>query len=74
MLLAVPYLLAAVFCVGLVEAGGSRWLNMLALLFAWNALKFLGAGPLTLMSLFRVRGREARARRRAIRAVILGPS
>jgi hypothetical protein len=65
MLLAVPYALAAVFCVGLVEAGSSNWLNLLTLLFAWNALKILVAGPVTLMRLLRVRGREARARRRA---------
>jgi hypothetical protein len=69
MLLAVPYALAAVFCVGMVEAGGSGWLNVLALLFAWNALKILAAGPVTLMRLLRVRGGEARARRRAATAV-----
>jgi len=61
MLLAVPYAFAMAVCVGLVEAGGSGWLNVLALLFAWNALKFLGAGPVTLMRLLRVRGREGRA-------------
>jgi hypothetical protein len=65
MLLAVPYAIAMAVCVGLVEAGGSGWLYVLALLFAWNALKFLGAGPRTLMRLLRVRGRESQARRRA---------
>ena len=65
MLLAVPYAFATAMCVGLVEAGGSRWLNVLALLFVWNALKFLGAGPVTLGRLLRVRGREGRTRRRA---------
>nr|WP_233199850.1 sulfate permease [Cryobacterium sp. N22] len=65
MLLAVPYAIAMAVCVGLVEAGGSGWLYVLALLFAWNALKFLGAGPGTLMRLLRVRGRESQARRRA---------
>jgi hypothetical protein len=69
MLLAVPYVFAVAGCVGLVEAGGSGWLNVLALLFSWNALKFLGAGPVTLMRLLRVRGREARAERRARTAV-----
>ena len=65
MLLAVPYALAAVFCVGVVEAGGSGWLNVVALLFVWDALKFLVAGPMTLMRLLRMRTREARVRRRA---------
>jgi hypothetical protein len=63
MLLSVPYALAMVACVGLVESGGSGWLNVLALLFAWNSLKFLVAGPVTLIALFRVRRREAIARR-----------
>jgi hypothetical protein len=66
MILAVPYGVGTILCAGLVEAGGSGWLNALALLFAWNALKILIAGPLTLMRLFRVRGRESRARRRAM--------
>jgi hypothetical protein len=68
MLLAVPYAFAIAACVGLVEAGGSGWLNGLALLFAWNALKFLGAGPVTLVRLLRVRGRERQAEHRAPRA------
>jgi hypothetical protein len=65
MLLAVPYTLAMAACVGLVESGGSGWLNVLALLFAWDALKFLGAGPVTLIRLLRVRGREAQTGRHA---------
>ncbi|MCU1442344.1 MAG: sulfate permease [Cryobacterium sp.] len=73
MLLAVPYALASVFCVGQVEAGSSGWLNLLALLFAWNAMKILVAGPVTLMRLLRVRGREARARRRAAPTVLREP-
>lgn len=70
MLLAIPYALAAVFCVGLVEAGGSSWLNVVALLLAWNALKIMVAGPITLMRLLRVRGREAHSRRRAAAAML----
>jgi hypothetical protein len=68
MLLAVPYAFALGMCVGLMEAGGSGWLNVLALLFAWNALKFLGAGPVTLVRLLRVRGREGQARHRSPKA------
>jgi hypothetical protein len=63
MLLAVPYAFAMVVCAGLAAEEGSGWLNALALLFAWNALKFFGAGPVTLMRLLRVRDREARHRR-----------
>jgi hypothetical protein len=68
MFLAVPYAFAIAACVGLVEAGGPGWLNVFALLFAWNALKFLGAGPVALVRLLRVRGREGQAERRAPRA------
>ncbi len=71
MLLAGPYALAALFCVGVVEAGGSGWLNVIALLFVWNALKFVVAGPMTLIRLLRVRRHEARAMRRATNAMIL---
>jgi hypothetical protein len=63
MLVAVPYALAAALCAGLFEAGGSGWLNVLTVLFVWNALKFVVAGPATLLRLLAVRRREARARR-----------
>lgn len=66
MLLVVPYCLAAVYCAGLVEAGGAGWLSALALLFVWNALKFLVAGPFTLMQLSRVRFHEERASRHVV--------
>jgi hypothetical protein len=62
-LLAIPYVFGLVLCVGLLEAGGSGWLNLLALLFAWNALKFLVAGPLSVIRLVVTRGRESRLRR-----------
>ncbi|MET0715825.1 MAG: sulfate permease [Microbacterium sp.] len=66
MLLSIPYVLAAILCAGLVQADGSGWLNLLFLLVAWNALKIFIAGPMALMRLFRVRRREARARRRVV--------
>lgn len=62
MLLAVPYALVAVLCVGLVERGAPGWASLLAILFIWNALKFLIAGPAALLRLMRVRGIEARIR------------
>ena len=67
MLLALPYAFALAMCVGLVEAGGSGWLNVLALLFAWDALKLLAAGPVTLVRLLRARGREGHAEERVPR-------
>ncbi|MFF2387191.1 sulfate permease [Agromyces sp. NPDC058104] len=60
MLLAVPYLLAAVAFTGLTERG-EEWYSVLALLCVWNAFKLLVAGPVTLVRLLRVRAREARA-------------
>ena len=65
MLLSVPYVLVAVLCARVVPTGESGWLSVLALLFAWNGLKFLVAGPVTLVRLLRVRHWEARARRHA---------
>ncbi len=61
MLLAIPYLLAAVAFAGMTEHGG--WFSVLALLCVWDAFKLLVAGPATLVRLMRVRAREARARR-----------
>ena len=59
------YLLAAVLCVGLLEGGGPGWVNMLVLLFLWNAIKFAIAGPVSLLWLVRLRIAEQRARRLA---------
>ncbi|SER97771.1 hypothetical protein SAMN05443377_12435 [Propionibacterium cyclohexanicum] len=67
MLLAVPYLLLASICANLVPDAGPGWLNLLVLLFVWNALKFIVMGPVSLALLVRVRIREAVARRRARR-------
>lgn len=67
MLLAAPYLLLASICANLVADGGPGWLNLLVLLFVWNALKFIVMGPVSLALLVRVRVREAVARRRARR-------
>ncbi|GAA1061080.1 hypothetical protein GCM10009573_25070 [Agromyces bracchium] len=63
MLFAVPYGLGALLCFGMAEGGAPGWLNLVGLLFTWNALKFVVAGPATLLRLARVRTQEARARR-----------
>lgn len=64
MLLAVPYLLAASICTSLIAEGGPGWLNLLVLLFIWNALKFLIMGPVSLVLLIRARPQETVAQRR----------
>ena len=51
MLVAVPYFLAANYCLTLIEHGGPGWLNLLVLVFCWNALKFLIMGPIRLVVL-----------------------
>ena len=63
MLLAAPYLLAASICVNLITDGGPGWLNLLVLLFCWNALKFIAIGPVSLLLLARTRLREHHQRR-----------
>lgn len=51
MLLAVPYLYAAAICTTIVNDGGPGWLHLLVLLFAWNALKFIWTGSVSLVLL-----------------------
>ena len=65
MLIAVPYLLGAWLLTVWIADGGPGWLNLLVLLFIWNALKFLVNGPITLVILIRARLAERRDRRRA---------
>lgn len=65
MLLAVPFVLAAATCVAGIHDGGPGWLNLLVILFIWDALKFLVMGPASLFLLARARAQEAWARRRA---------
>jgi len=55
MLIAVPYLLGAWLLTVWIADGGPGWLNLLVLLFIWNALKFLVNGPITLVILIRAR-------------------
>lgn len=68
MLVAIPYLLAAHWCVTTIEAGGPGWLNLLVLLCAWNSIKLTLNGPVTVILFVRARTQEAIARLRARRA------
>lgn len=65
MLVAIPYLLAAHWCVTTIECGGPGWLNHLVLLCAWNTTNLTLNGPITVILLIRTRIREAVAQRRA---------
>lgn len=67
MLIAVPYLLGAWLLTVWIADGGPGWLNLLVLLFIWNALKFFVNGPITLVVLIRARLAERRDYRRAER-------
>ncbi len=58
MLLAIPYLLAAYWCVTTIEAGGPGWLNLVVLLCAWNSIKLILNGPSTVILLIRAILRE----------------
>lgn len=63
MLLAVPYVLAAAAFAAGVHDGGPGWLNLLVILFIWDALKFLWIGPVSAVTLVRFRYLEPQARR-----------
>lgn len=63
MLLAGPYLLGVVLCAEAAAQTGDAWLNLLVVLFVWNAMKFLVAGPVCLAQLALARIRERWAER-----------
>lgn len=67
MLIAAPYLFGAWLLTIWIADGGPGWLNLLVLLFIWNALKFLVNGPITLVLPLRARLTERRDRRAAVR-------
>lgn len=62
MLLAVVYFYLAALMSVLVDGGASKWLYIVMLVCIWNAFKFLIFGPVSLVTLVRVRLAERRAR------------
>lgn len=68
MFLALPYLLAASICSVSIADGGSGWLNVLVLLFVWNALKFTIMGPISLALLVRAKASDLIKRQRQTRS------
>lgn len=65
MLIGIAYFYAAAICTTLIDRGGPTWLTVLLLLFIWNGLKFAWIGPVSLITLIRVRHREKQIIRRA---------
>ncbi len=53
MLLAVPYLAVAVWCTRSIADGGPGWLNLIALVAIWNAMKFIVMGSVSVLTLAR---------------------
>lgn len=47
------YLFAMIVCISVIERGGPGCLNVLVLLFAWNALKFVVTAALSPMLMLR---------------------
>lgn len=68
MLLAVVYFYLAALMSVLVDGGASKWLYVVMLVCIWNAFKFLIFGPVSLVTLMRVRHSDRRARVAAERA------
>ncbi|WP_308465205.1 sulfate permease [Rathayibacter soli] len=63
MLLAIPYLLIVSTCASWAVDGGPGWLNVVLLWAAWNSMKFVVIGPISLILLARARAIERAARR-----------
>lgn len=70
MLIAAPYIGAVKLLSEVIDHAGPEWgwLHLVVLLCAWNALKMLWLGPVSLIRLARVRLREHAQRRTAARA------
>lgn len=60
LLLGGGYIYATAICTTFLSHGGPGWLNLLVILFCWNALKMLWLGPVSVVMLLRPRGREAK--------------
>lgn len=54
------YYFATAICYTIITRDGPGPLNLLILLFFWNAMKFIWIGPVSLIELIRVRARERR--------------
>jgi hypothetical protein len=64
MMLGAAYLLASVALGDLIRNGGAGWLNVLVLPCIWDGDKLVAFGPLSVLTLIRIRIREHRNRAR----------
>ena len=69
MLLAIPYLYAASLLTALIDGGASKWLFAFTVILIWDAYKFIAMGPVSIVTLLRVRAAESRQRRTLRRPV-----
>lgn len=69
MLVAIPYLYGASLLTALIHGGAPKWLFAFTLVLIWDALKFIIMGPVSLLTLLRVRAAESRQRRALRRSV-----
>lgn len=67
MMLALPYLLLAVWLHSAGQSADAGWMSVFAVICAMSAIKFLVFGPVSLVLLLAARIREARYRRAAAR-------
>jgi hypothetical protein len=74
MLLAIPYLFAASTCTALIDGGAYRWLYVVALVWIWNALKFIVTGPVSVVLLLQCKRAQVRARKRNMPMPVLDPA
>lgn len=69
MLLALPYLYAASILTTMIDDGAPKWLHVITVVLIWDAFKFIAIGPVSLVTLLRVRASESHARRQLCRPV-----
>jgi hypothetical protein len=69
MLVAIPYLYAASLLTALIDGGASKWLFAFTVILIWDAFKFVAMGPVSFVTLLRVRAAESRQRRALRRPV-----
>lgn len=63
MLVGVAYFYAFAICTSLIDRGAPTWLTALVILCIWSCLKFAWIGPVSLITLTRVRRYERRITR-----------
>ncbi len=68
LLIAVPYVVIALWCTTLIVVDGPGWLHLIVLVACWSGLKFMIMGPVSVILLAKTRLGGHRARRREKRS------